>query len=193
MNDVFNLNGKKYNYCNARYNSSRYNERAVEIPIGLELLERYKDDTLEIGAVLPYYSDIEHDCIDLADGHPMAKRVDVMHWQPDRNYKAIVSISTLEHVGDGWVDTIVALNRLFDWLEESGELLVTLPHGYNAKLDTIIRSNSLKLDTITQMNKLDFSKHLWGVVAGAAPLAYNGNSRWANTIYILQLTKNTKE
>lgn len=186
MTNTFQFLDKDYTYCDVKYNNSRLNERAIEVPLGLSLLEQYRGNCLEIGAVLPYYSDIEHTVIDLLDGHEMTTNANILTWFSKRKFKAAIAISTLEHVGDGYVDTLIAIECILAYLEPNAPYLFTIPHGFNAELDSAIREKLAKVDNYYQFNKVDFKKHYWKQVGfGSLPLAYNGQSQWSNTVYVL--------
>jgi hypothetical protein len=62
----FFFNGKKYDYF--IHPVTWRNERTVEIPIVLEILNRYNtSNVLEVGNVLSYYSKVDHDIVDKYD------------------------------------------------------------------------------------------------------------------------------
>lgn len=137
MQTNFIFNNKEYNYFNHEYNSTRFTERAVEIPISFDFINQ-KTEIIEIGCVLPYYMDTEHEVIDLVDTHPKAKNVDAI----DVNYKNknVLSISTVEHVGlnDYGIESkekdssIKLCQKIMD---ESTKYFITWPLGYNPHLD----------------------------------------------------------
>ena len=66
---------------------------------------------------------------------------DIIDFDPGRRYALIVSVSTLEHVG--WDEdeprdpekVLRAIERLRELLTPSGELLFTVPHGWQTDLD----------------------------------------------------------
>lgn len=117
------------------------NERAVEIPIVMEFLkDKLGSNILEVGNVLPNYYSFPHDIVDKYERAPGVINEDIVDYAPGKNYDSIVSISTLEHVG--WDETprdpekfsraVVNLQRI---LKSGGEMIVTMPLGYNTNLD----------------------------------------------------------
>ena len=62
---TFVFRGRKYSYFHHYYNTTWYNERAVEIPIIVEIVERHPgNEILEVGNVLSHYLNIAHDVVD---------------------------------------------------------------------------------------------------------------------------------
>jgi hypothetical protein len=186
MSNHFQFNGGQYSYHDAKYNTSRYNERAVEVPIGLDFLTQHSENLLEVGAVLPYYSDTPHTVIDLTDGHEMVTRANVLTYHVETLYSAAISISTLEHVGDGYEDTLRSMQYIQYLLEPNAPYLFTIPHGYNANLDKAIQSGNAPVDNVYHMTKVDAIKHIWKQSDGYEEYKpYNKFSPNANSIYIL--------
>lgn len=148
-NRVFTLASKNYSYFTHRFNQTFYNERCVEIPVVKEYFtECSAADILEVGNVLSHYFDFGHTIIDKFEKAPGVINVDAIDYNPGRQFKRIVSISTLEHVG--WDDyprddkkIPVAVNVLKALLEPGGKLLVTAPMGYNPNLDLLIKNDTL--------------------------------------------------
>ncbi len=185
MSKSFVFECEQYDYHDAKYNTTRYNERAVEVPIGLRFLRRHSCNLLEVGAVLPYYSDIPHTVIDLTDGHEMVLRANILTYHIEELYSAAISISTLEHIGDGFEDSIIAMKYIQYLLKPYSPYLFTIPHGYNASLDKAIQSGNVPVDNIYHMTKTDAIRHIWKQVVNVAYKPYNKFSPNANSIYIL--------
>lgn len=161
----FVLNGEKYSYLHHDYNSASTNERTVEVPIFQKLLKGYDPDkVLELGNVMRHYVGGTHDVVDKYETAPEVINEDIVDFQSPKRYGLIISVSTLEHVG--WDETPrdaakipQAIDRLRHMLAANGKLIVSLPIGYNAYLDEILRTDTLDyqkrlcLLRITETNK----------------------------------------
>jgi len=149
-NKTFQLNNKKYHYCQKPYNRSWFNERTVEIPLATHFLKNYpSDQVLELGNVSSHYQDQKHLVIDKYEKAKMVKNQDITTFKSSKKYQFIFSLSTLEHVG--WDEkpknppqTILAIKNLYQHLSLGGVLLFTIPLGYNSYLDQQILNQRLK-------------------------------------------------
>jgi hypothetical protein len=99
---------------------------------------------LELGNVLSNYRSIQHDVVDKYELTPGVINEDIVLFSPSKKYDAIVTISTLEHVG--WDETprtpekiLQAIEQLKHLLADGGEILATVPIGYNSYCDQVIR------------------------------------------------------
>ncbi|GAC1500221.1 MAG: hypothetical protein NVS2B12_07300 [Ktedonobacteraceae bacterium] len=139
------------------YNRIAFNnraERAVEVPIAFDFLATWhtKEPLLEIGNVLQHYENGLSDALrlrarrivdkfELGDG---IDNVDLMDLDAAEKYGAIVSISTVEHVGqhcspDGqfgeqqratdFEAPLKAIAKIYDLLAVDGHALITVPFG----------------------------------------------------------------
>lgn len=183
----FIFNDKEYIYCDSKYNDSRLNERCIEVAIALPILEKYKANCLEVGAVLPHYSDIQHTVVDLKERGDMITNENILAYHAPLRFKAAISISTLEHVGNGHGDSLYAIEHILSLLENDAPYLFTIPYGYSKILDKAILEGHASVDKIYQMNKVDFKNHYWQQVEFKESdlLAYNGLSKWCNSVFIL--------
>lgn len=147
----FQFHGISYQCFYHRYNVTWANERMVEIPIAKSYLDRHAgNEILEIGNVLSHYYPVAHDIVDKYEMAPRVRNVDILHFQPQRHYDLIFSISTIEHVGfDDETSkasgqtveaAIVACRRL---LKPEGQFIMTVPIGYNPELDRLIAGSRL--------------------------------------------------
>jgi hypothetical protein len=127
-----------YQYFDHPYNRTRSNERAVEIPIALDFINKFSADLIEVGCVTPYYILATHEVIDLADKHPSCKNEDatLVNFK-NRN---VLSISTLEHIGrsdygiaEKEKNAAIELTKRI--IKESNNFFITWPLGYNLTLD----------------------------------------------------------
>ena len=125
------------------------NERAVEIPIARSLLDRARGGrVLEAGNVLSHYFPVAHEVVDKYEAAPGAIREDIVDFRSGRAYDLILCISTLEHVG--WDESprdpdklLRAAEHLRGLLAPGGALAVTLPLGYNPRLDELLEGGRL--------------------------------------------------
>jgi len=124
-------------------------KRKVEIAIATWFLHNQDKGAkvLEVGNVLRNYGFTEcRDILDKYDSSPGVINQDVVDFLPKEKYDAIISISTLEHVGwDEAVRDSGKIPRAIKNLKENcmlplGTLLVTLPLGYNTYFDEYIKN-----------------------------------------------------
>ncbi len=144
---TFTLDGRVYRYAVHLANVTFRVERAVEIPIALEMFP-WVGNVLEIGNVLSQYSPLQHDIVDKYEKGDGVQNIDVVDYNPTKRYDLIVSISTLEHVG--WDEVpkepeklLIAIKTMKDLLTDKGKMLVTVPLGYNEFLDQCIYDGRL--------------------------------------------------
>ena len=142
---TFKFNDKELHYFRHNFNLAYSNERTVEIAIVSAFLKSLNKQAkvLEVGNVLSNYgfSDTVRDVLDKYDPAPHVFNEDVISFKPNEKYDAIISISTLEHVG--WDEDvrdpekiITAVKNLTDnCLAPGGCMLVTIPLGYNMYFD----------------------------------------------------------
>jgi hypothetical protein len=145
--EPFVFDGEQYAYLFHHCNTTWLNERTVEIPLATRLLERRQGARmLEVGNVLHNYLaepllPAERDVVDKYEVAPGVSNIDIVDHHPAEPYGVIVAVSTMEHVG--WDEeprdppkAALAIERLHTWMALGGELLVTIPLGYNPELDT---------------------------------------------------------
>jgi hypothetical protein len=144
----FLFNGVDLPFYDHEYNSTRTNERAIEIPIAMHWLSEHADGVgLEVGNVLHhYFPDILTDrlVVDKYEVEDHVVNIDVMKISGIFDY--IFTVSTLEHVG--WDEpeerklhgAMNALDHLFNHLAPGGQMLVSIPFGSNPALDYAILS-----------------------------------------------------
>jgi hypothetical protein len=188
-NTIFIL-GKTYRYFDTI--KTWHGERAVEIPIVMEMVRKYQGKKiLEIGNVLSHHVKFEHDIL---DKYEIAKGVineDVVAFKSEKKYDLIVSISTLEHVG--WdekprddLKILRALENLKTLISSrGGTVIITLPLGYNCVMDQLLKagiihfSKQYNLVRISKGN--EWKETSWEDVQGAK---YNTPLPFANGLLI---------
>ncbi len=147
--DSFLFRGRTFRYFYHKYNVTWIDERAVEVPIVWEIVQRYHGKRiLEVGNVLSHYFASSHDILDkyeVADG---IANEDVADFNRQWKYDLIVSISTIEHVGfdERPVDSGKiprAIGNLKRHLAEGGKIVVTVPVGWNPHLDKLLVAGAL--------------------------------------------------
>ncbi len=146
-NSKFKFDGKEYSYSQRWYNMTWRCERAIEIPIFISIIKKYHGaDILEVGNVMSHYMPTYHDIIDKYEVSKSVINQDIMEFQTNSKYQAIITLSTLEHIG---VDeeqhrpekAIDALLKLQNLLSPDGELYFSAPFGYNFALDKYFFEN----------------------------------------------------
>jgi hypothetical protein len=147
----FSFLGQRYPYFIHPYNSTWRNERVVEVALALRFLEQIGSRSLlELGNVLSYYSNVPHPVIDRYEDSPGVANVDFVDCPIERRYECFLSISTFEHIG--WDETPrrpakveEAFARVRSFLTEpsTGDVLITIPIGYNQHLDDLIGSSRI--------------------------------------------------
>jgi SAM-dependent methyltransferase len=147
---TFTFQGRPYHYFYHTYNTTWKNERAIEVPIVLEIVQKnHGKRILEVGNVLSHYFPVSHDILDRYEKSEGVINKDVVDFQPSCKYDLIVSISTLEHVG--WDETprepgkiLRAIENLRNCLAPEGEIVVTLPSGSNSEVDKLVKKGKIQ-------------------------------------------------
>jgi SAM-dependent methyltransferase len=114
---------------------------------------------LEIGNVLNHYAYFQHTVVDKYEAGDGVTNVDVCDFKPTQKYDAIVSISTIEHVG--WDEepfdpekAIHSIRRLRKMLAPGGRMLVSVPIGHNSEIDRAIRNGDLDCTDLRGMKRI---------------------------------------
>jgi SAM-dependent methyltransferase len=146
----FAVDGREYDYLWHPHDATWRSERAVEIPIALAAVGAADPSrTLEVGNVLRKYMPVaEHTVIDKYERAPDVVNADALTFSGGP-YDLIVSVSTLEHVGYDEEPRDAgkaarAIANLRGLLSPGGELLATIPVGYNRDLDDALRNGTLE-------------------------------------------------
>jgi SAM-dependent methyltransferase len=125
-------------------------ERTIEIPIALRFAERFLGSrVLEVGNVLGYYARWpEHwEIIDRYEVMAGVRNEDIVTVEPIPKFAAVISVSTLEHVGWDEPDPdpsrfLRAVGNCCRFLRPGGSALITLPLRYNPAVDAWVKSGA---------------------------------------------------
>ncbi|MFA5154712.1 MAG: hypothetical protein WC554_19355 [Clostridia bacterium] len=169
------------------HNWAAYNERAIEVPLGISFLNRHGPNTVEVGAVLSYYKErgiIQHPIIDLYD---IADTLKVSATEYSYLGKDVLSISTLEHLGKGDFGEVTSdkLPKLFwERMRYARTYLITSPLGYNSISDSLIFEADQR--GVFYLKKLDINNN-WGYsnLEEAKELKYGEPFGWANGLAVV--------
>lgn len=155
---TFSLDGRIYQYAIHLANAAFRVERAVEIPVALEMFP-WGGNVLEIGNVLSQYTTLPHDIVDKYEKGEGVQNVDIVRYNPGKLYDLIISISTLEHIG--WDETpkepgkiLEAVAVMKTLLSDKGKMLVTVPLGYNDFLDRSLNEGSLGFSRVFFLKRI---------------------------------------
>ncbi len=148
----FEYNGEKLKYFCHWYNNTFNNERYVEISLLLYHLKGHTNQRiLEVGNVTSHYFSLKHDVVDKYEKDHDVINEDIVDYVPLMKYDFIYSISTMEHVGyderpKDADKVIYALERMRSMLNSNGEMIITIPKGYNPTLDKHIDEKKILFD-----------------------------------------------
>lgn len=156
----FSFQGEVYPYFHHNYNRTWRNERAVEVPIIWNTVNRYQGrNVLEIGNVLSHYFPVSHTIVDKYETATGVINLDVVDLDLKMKYDLIISISTLEHVGwderprePGKIERAIA--NLQRCLAPGGNIVVTLPVGYNTEMDRLLDCGEIRFANMYYMRRL---------------------------------------
>jgi len=174
------------------------NERAVELAVAKLALDAHDDHAtvIEVGNVLSHYFPKTHSVLDKFEHHKAVDwNEDVLEFQPPFAPSLIVSVSTLEHVGHAERPRDPtgfgrAVARLLAWLRPGGELLVTVPLGYNPSVLELLEDPAQPFDEITVMKRVS-TENEWieTTLADVREAAYGRPFPGANAIVIAKARK----
>jgi len=182
----FTFNNRTYRYFYHSYGWTWATERAVEVPIIWGEVEKHEAERiLEVGNVLSHYYRVHHDIVDKYEKAPGVTNVDILNFETSKDYDLIVSISTIEHVaydeaefekssGDDGATlkaqeskesksleepVSIAIENLKSHLSQAGEIVITVPVGYNPALDRLL--NEKKIFTDIRYLKRISKNNIW--------------------------------
>jgi len=157
----FKFRNKTYKYFYHPRSYTYFNERAVEIPIFKNILDKFDNQKiLEVGSTLCYYISKKYNVVDKYDVSNNIMNKDILNYNPREKYDLIISISTLEHVG--WDEDIYGkgkrikdpkifirlLKHLKKLLSKNGVIIFSVPIGYNAYIDRCFRKKEYDFDKL---------------------------------------------
>jgi SAM-dependent methyltransferase len=156
---AFTWGGRSHRLFRHPYHYTWMNERAVEVPIFLALLEGCDPArVLEVGNVLAHYGPVRHAVVDRYERTDGVVNQDVLEFRPDSPPDLIVSISTLEHVG--WDEeprdpdkAACAIEHLRGLLAPGGRLVFSVPVGYNPRLDERLGAGEIDLSELRALRR----------------------------------------
>jgi len=199
---TFAFQGASYHYLIHRYNTTWTNERCVEIPVAMKILEEHQGkQVLEVGNVLSHYYPVKHDIVDKYEVVSGVINQDVVDFRPSKKYDLIVSISTMEHVG--WdedprdpskilgepVKILRALENLLECLAPGGMIVITIPVGGNPQLDRSLAEGRIGCTKRLCLRRISRNKWVesdWAECRGAR---YGTPYTAANALVILFISK----
>lgn len=188
--DYFYFNGKKYEYLIHPYNLSWINERTAEIPIVLDFLNQTnKKNILELGAVLQHYLKVQWDVVDKFETGEKVINKDILEFKPRKKFDLIITISTLEHIGfddeDKPEKILEAIESLKKCLNKKGNIIATVPLGYNKFMDNHIFNKTLGFSRYYFMKRIN-RKNKWkeACIEEVKNIQYNHPYNNANAIAI---------
>lgn len=162
------------------YNSTAYNERAVEMSVVEHWLDGVDGEGLELGNVCAHYGIGGHRVVDLFEGPERRDVFDV-----SGSYDWVLSVSTVEHVG--WDAAprdsgaaLRAIRHLWSLVREGGQMLVTVPAGYHKHLDAALAEG------IGESRAATFARHGSGWRQSKSPVfkPYGASTPWAESVWI---------
>ena len=190
----FTFAGKSLPLFYHRYNMTWATERAVEVPVAGEFLRRFAGKSvLEVGNVTPHYLDTGHTILDKFESGPGIINEDIADFAPSERFDLILSVSTFEHIGfddeadgDSGKKISQAIATCRGLLAVGGQLVLTLPLGYNPALDRMIADGQLGSDRATFLKRT--GRLAWQAVDADTALAseYGRPFPYANAVMIAQ-------
>lgn len=160
ISNCFVVSGEKLPYFIALYNHTWRNERIVEIPFAQEFLNNNRGTSvLEIGNVMSHYFEVSHDVVDKYEPGDGVINSDILTYVPANKYDAILSLSTLEHIGKDKVRDDRKVLRVYDHivnelLSDTGVFMFSVPIGFNPVFDAYIDSGEIKPDASVCLKRI---------------------------------------
>ena len=154
MSNTFRIGQLELAYCRATCNKAYGNERATEVSLGEYFLNKFGNDTVEVGSVMMYYGWDAHIIVDLTDTHPKVHRVNAL----DCDYEGfdVLCLSTIEHLikreynNGSDQDSITLLNKI---TSQAKNYLITFPCCYNEFLDEYIKNSNIPRVLLKRISK----------------------------------------
>jgi len=146
---------------------------------------------LEVGNVTPHYLDTAHTVLDKYERGPGIINEDIADYSPTERFDLILSVSTFEHIGyddeangESGEKISQAITICRGLLTAGGQLVLTLPLGYNPALDRMIADGKLGCDRAIFLKRT--GRLAWQTVDAGAALAceYGRPFPYANAVMI---------
>jgi SAM-dependent methyltransferase len=156
----FELRGERHPYLFHRYKLSWLTERAVEVPVVQAIVDRHAGRRiLEVGHVLGHFRAGSHTVVDKYEQAPGVLNLDVLELGELGPFDLIIAISTLEHVGLDEAERDPskaprAVEALRQRLTPGGQLVLTIPAGYNRAFDAAIRDGAIATDSLVALRRV---------------------------------------
>ncbi|WP_449419482.1 hypothetical protein [Phormidium nigroviride] len=171
--NMFVFQGKELSYNRIQFNNP--SERAVEVAIAFDFLANLdsKKRILEVGNVLSHYENTLSDYLGIKSREIIDKyeidigvdNQDLISFLSPEKYNAIVSISTVEHIGQGaepsgnygqavesrdLEEPLKAIAKIYDLLAVGGKALITVPFGKLMDAGWFIQCSQEYLDLLVK-------------------------------------------
>ena len=165
LGEGFELDGRHYRYFYSHRGMTWRTERIVEVPLALEFLARHRGKrVLEVGNVMRQYGETGHTVVDKYERAPGVINEDAATFTAAR-FDAILSISTLEHVGYSEAPSApdkfrLAVETIVSWLAPEGRLVFTVPLGYNPAVGEYLASDPACVTSTRWMRRVTID-NLW--------------------------------
>jgi len=193
---IFDNHSHRY-FCHP-YNRTWVNERTVEVAVALYYLKKYKGKRiLEVGNVLKHYAHSSHDVVDKYEVAPGVINEDIVDYRPKKKYDLILCVSTLEHIG--WDEKPKEINKsiktvqlLKTLLANNGELVITMPFGYNPAIDKFVQKKKFGFTKEYFLRRVSWHNY-WEEISKdqIRTMKYSSLIMHANTLFIGIFRKKT--
>jgi hypothetical protein len=129
------------------------------VPIAARVVAQHDPRrVLEVGNVLSHFVDFGHRVVDKYEQAPGVENADVLDITAPDPYDLVLAISTLEHVG--WDESprnpelaLEAVDHLASLVAPGGELMLTLPCGFNPVLEGALREGRFGFDDVRALRR----------------------------------------
>lgn len=173
----FTFDGEVFDYADYAYNTTRLNERAVEIPLARRFIATNGID-LEVGNVLCHYGHDGHQVVDRYEQGENIDNIDV--FDVEGRVSSVVSISTVEHVrwDEPRRDPQGAIRAVEHLREIADHVFITVGLGQHPRLDEYLMAVDANASTLIRDgdNWVQTDEPVW--------LPYAKSTRWAESVWI---------
>lgn len=159
-NEQFKIGKLELNYFRGNHGNREYvNERSVEIALGDYFYNKFNNQVVELGAVMPTYRyTVGATIVDPYDPYPGCVRVDGLEY--DYTNQNVFSCSSIEHIAndtsyDKQVDLTKAIKVLEKIVQTAKNYLITWPIGAHSGLDNYLKTSTLPYTIMRRENVRD--------------------------------------